>query len=203
MLVAAISEVGLHDIVGDMMGLVLYYFDSNNFGESVQRPDLRCPPLREKDYYRLFKAVLEARHPVSATVGGSSNLGVGEVPVLLDGGKRGNMTKLLSPWKDGTRCSKHHDDEDVDDEAGDEDVDDGMPTLVPDMANLVCTEQSKSSRRQRTRGSHCSIRQIERAHILAHSKICLPSRQRKHYEGTSCGDTITGMELPHWLMSGT
>ena len=105
LLVDAIREVGLNDIVGDMMGLVLYYFDSKNFGESLQRPDLRYPPLREKDYFRLVKAVLEARHPVSATAGGTSNLGVGEVAVLLDGSKKGNMTKLLSPWKDGTRGS--------------------------------------------------------------------------------------------------
>ena len=52
LLVAAIREVGLNDIVGDMMGLVLYYFDSKSFGESLQRPDLRYPPLREKDYSR-------------------------------------------------------------------------------------------------------------------------------------------------------
>ena len=60
LLVAAIKEVGLNDIVGDMMGLVMYYFDSKNFGESLQRPDLRYPPLREKEYFRLASC---ARRP--------------------------------------------------------------------------------------------------------------------------------------------
>ena len=79
----------MNDIVGDIMGLVMYYFDSKNFGESLQRPDLRYPPLREKEYFRLAKAVLDARHPTPVTAGGTSNLGVGEVAVLLDGSKSG------------------------------------------------------------------------------------------------------------------
>ena len=41
-----------------------------------------------------------------------------------------------------------------------------------------------------------SIKQLEVAHIAAHAKISLPERQRKHYEGTSCGDTLTGVVMP-------
>ena len=41
-----------------------------------------------------------------------------------------------------------------------------------------------------------SIKQLEGAHIVAHAKISLPERQRKHYEGTSCGDTLTGVVMP-------
>ena len=48
LLVAAIKEVGLNDIVGDTMGLVMYCFDSKNFGESFQRPDLRYPPANHR-----------------------------------------------------------------------------------------------------------------------------------------------------------
>ena len=63
-------------------------------------------------------------------------MGVGEVAVLLDGSKSGIWRKLLAPWKDGTRSTKK-DDDDVDDEAGDEEENADMPTLVPDMVNLV------------------------------------------------------------------
>ena len=41
-----------------------------------------------------------------------------------------------------------------------------------------------------------SIKQLEAAHIVAHAKISLPERPRKHYEGTSCGDTLTGVVMP-------
>ena len=41
-----------------------------------------------------------------------------------------------------------------------------------------------------------SIKQLEMAHIVAHAKIILPERPRKHYDGTSCGDTLTGVVMP-------
>ena len=56
--------------------------------------------------------MLDARHPTPVTAGGTSNLGVGEVAVLLDGSKSGFCRKLLAPSKEGTRSKKNDDDDD-------------------------------------------------------------------------------------------
>ena len=199
LLAAAIKEVGLNSIVGDMMGMVLYYFDSKNFGESQHRPDLRTPPLRDTHYFRMVRACLEARN-----VGATSHaacIGVAEAAVLLDGGKRGNTAKLLAPWKEGTKSGKKttndDDDEADDDDDADEDTGDTAPSLVPDILNLVYTEASMAGRKKRVRGGTASLKQIEGAHIVASLKIGLPTRPRKNYAGTSAGDTILDIEMPN------
>ncbi len=50
-----------------------------------------------------------------------------------------------------------------------------------------------------------SVKQTEAAHIVAHAKVSVPERQRKHYEGTSCGDTLTGVVAPdlaeEWMVT--
>ena len=50
-----------------------------------------------------------------------------------------------------------------------------------------------------------SIKQMEAAHIVARAKVSVPERQRKHYEGTSCGDTLAGVVMPdlaeEWMVT--
>ena len=41
-----------------------------------------------------------------------------------------------------------------------------------------------------------SIKQLEQCHIAGSTKISLPERPRKHFEGSSCGDTIVGLTMP-------
>jgi len=199
LLAAAIKEVGLNSMIGDMMGMVLYYFDGKNFGESQHRPDLRTPPLRDAPYFRIVRACLEARHTGAATQ--PASIGVAEAAVLLDGGKKGNAPKLMAPWKEGTKAAKKttndDDDEADDDDDDDNNVGDTAPSLVPDILNLVYTEASMSGRKKRVRGGTASVKQIESAHIIASSKIGLPTRPRKNYAGTSAGDTILDIETPN------
>eukprot|EP00975_Prorocentrum_lima_P005655 1223940-Prorocentrum_lima.AAC.1 len=46
-------------------GTVLLVYDVKKAGEPLTRPDQRHTPLREKDYNRLVRAVLEGRSKAS------------------------------------------------------------------------------------------------------------------------------------------
>ena len=195
---------------GDPTGLVLFHFDVKKYGESNTRPDLRVTPLRDAPCSRLVKTVLQARQ----SEGKAATLQPGEVAVLLDGGKKGNINKLLAPWKEGTRKEKKKvgeteaggGDEDLAASAGEEeqeDEDDGHPDLVSEVLQIAYTEESLNARRKKTRGT-CSLKQVELAHVLSSKRLSLPSRPRKHYPGSSTGDLIQGVALPaiaeEWML---
>ncbi len=78
------------------------------------------------------------------------------------------------------------------------------PGFAPCQLGIAHTEASCAKRLKLIRGT-VSIRQMETAHILAHAKIRLPERPRKNYEGTSCGDTLTGVVMPdpaeEWMVT--
>ena len=186
------SPIGLMQ-GNESIGLFGFHFDVKKFGEPMTRPDLRTAPLRDGAYARLAKAVLSARNPDSPTIQ------PGEITMLLDGGKRGNMTRLLAPFKEGTSkdCQKGRrgDDDAVVDEHDSAD-EDGRPGFVPSILQLGLDEESIAARRKLIRGT-CSIKQVEWNHVIGNSKICLPERPRKHYPGTNCGDLIQGIKLPN------
>ena len=181
----------------------MYNFDVHKSGEAVTRPDLRTTPLREAVYTKLVRNVLQARHKTPDGV--TPTLGADEVGVLWDGGRRGNATRLLAPWQDGTSASKSRkkkSGEDDDGEGGDDDEeaeaeeeDTKLPGFVPALLQVVLTEESLAARRKFVRGT-ASIHQIQGAHIVSDKKICLPERPRKHYKGSNSGDTITEVDMP-------
>ena len=109
----AIRDSTLATIKGDPTGLVLFYFDVKQSGEPLTRPELRIAPLRDANYHRMVRTVLSARAPAGAAPG----LRSGEVAILLDGGRRGNATKLVAPWREGTsKDKKKPDDDDEEDD---------------------------------------------------------------------------------------
>jgi hypothetical protein len=181
---------------GESTGLVILHFDIKKFGEPLTRPDVRITPIRD-NYTRLVKTVLEARN-LNATEDNpaeESLLQSGELALILDGGKTGNKSKLLAPWMSSKKCKSggvlvDHD--------ADDDVDDCEPsgTTVPSLLTIVKDEQSLQLWRHKSRNSTLSIKQVESCHILSHNRICLPERLRKHFEGTNCGDALSGMKLP-------
>jgi hypothetical protein len=204
----AIRESTLANIRGDPTGLVLYYFDVKLHGEPATRPELRVAPFRDSLYHRLVRAVVSARCPV----GNQAALRAGEVAVLLDGGRHGNATKLLAPWREGTaRDTKKDDDGEAEAteatiQDGDDDDDDGSkPGFVTSTLNLIYTEESIQARRRKARGGTGSVHQSEWAHMLAHARVSLPERQRKHFPGSTSGDTIYGIGKPElgteWTVS--
>ena len=207
----AIRESTLANIKGDPTGLVLFYFDVKQSGEALTRPELRVTPLRDGIYHRLVRTVLVARTMNGATPG----LRSGEVAILLDGGRAGNATKLIAPWREGTAKDKKTSKQDDDDEDEDDNKEDGsgnedengaeVLNFTSSTINVIYSEESMISNRKTLRNSTGGIRQSELAHMLSHSKVCLPERARKHYPGTTSGDTIMGVAAAEpdkeWTMS--
>lgn len=64
------------------------------------------------------------------------------------------------------------------------------------MLQIAYTEESITSRRKKLRGGTGSVHQIEWCHMVAHARVCLPERRRKHYGGSTSGDLIAGLEVP-------
>ena len=69
------------------------------------------------------------------------------------------------------------------------------PGFAPCRLSLIYTEASVAKRRKLARGT-VSIKQLGQCHIAGCAKISLPERPRKHFEGSSCGDTIVGLTVP-------
>ncbi|CAK0830711.1 unnamed protein product [Prorocentrum cordatum] len=196
----AIKNSPLAMIQGDPTGLVLYFYDVKAHGEPLTRPELRISPLRDVVYNKLVKSVLNARAPA----GGQPHLRPGEVAVVLDGGRRGNANKLQAPWREGTRKDgKKKEDDDEEDPVDDEDEE--KPNFTVSNINLIYTESSLQARRQKARGCMGSVQQSETAIMMSNNKISIPERSRKHWPGSTSGDTIYGIEAPdiskEWKMA--
>ena len=202
----ALRDSTLAGIKGDPTGLVLFHFDVKQSGEPLTRPELRVAPLRDANYHRMVRTVLSARAPA----GGTPGLRSGEVAILLDGGRNGNANKLIAPWREGTakdKKTKDDDDEDEEDKEEDPDDEDGTEvlTFTSSVINIIYSEATIANRRKKLRSCTGGIRQSESAHMLAHAKISLPERSRKHYPGSTSGDTIMGVAATEaemeWTMS--
>ena len=189
---------------GDPAGLVAYHFNTKHYGESTTRPDLRTTPLRDAPYQRLVSAVLTARNANGANPSAESSegesvskLASGEIAILFDGGKKGNASRLIAPWK-GTKKSKDTSADPVDDNVDDDDDEECGPakSTVPSALHLVISSESLMARKKKVRGSTLSLKQLESAHVVAHTKISLPERSWKFYPGTNQGDSLVGVNLP-------
>ena len=195
----AIRQSAMSNIRGDPTGMVLYYWDVKMSGESVTRPELRIPPMRDTNYHRMVRTVVSARGPV----GGPATLRSGEIAILLDGGRQGNTQKILAPWKEGTISRDEQKDDDDDDDEIDADSDQ-KPGFFNSKLNLIYTEDSIQTRRKRIRGAGtASIQQCEGAHMLSQARVNLPERKRLHFPGSTSGDTIYGIGKPEVALEWT
>ena len=89
-LVAQIKESSLGRLIGDPMGLVLLHYDVKLGGEPVTRPDLRVAPLRDANYSRMVRSVLEARFQGD---GDAPTLQTGDIGLIIDAGRNGLLSK--------------------------------------------------------------------------------------------------------------
>lgn len=72
------------------------------------------------------------------------------------------------------------------------------PGFVPTLLTLAYTEESvtQNRRRHKFQSGLARVNQTEWVHIVSDSRICLPSRKRLHFAGSTVGDIITGVEVP-------
>lgn len=70
---------------GDLTGLVIIHFDVKLSGEAITA--LAYPPFQDKFYEKLASTILEARWHGNSDQ--KPSLNVGEVALLLDGGRHG------------------------------------------------------------------------------------------------------------------
>ena len=189
------KETPFMSLRGDQTGMALFHFDLKKYGEPTTRPDLRIATFREALYTRLVKSVLNARK--GATDAHTPHLQVSEVALLFDGGKKGLRNKLLAPWREGTasKADGGEEGEEEGEEGGEEE--DDKPTLFVDLLQIGYSEQSLAARKKRVRGT-CTIKQMEQCHVLSAKKLTLPSRDRKHFDGSTAGDLITNVKMPSW-----
>ncbi|CAL1174054.1 unnamed protein product [Cladocopium goreaui] len=192
---SVLKETPFMSLRGDQTGMALFHFDLKKYGEPTTRPDLRTPTFRENLYTRLVKSVLAARQDAMGTP--NPNLQAGEVALIFDAGKKGLMKKLLSPWKEGTAKTKEEDEEAEDDGEEDAEEEDDKPTFCVDTLMIGYSESSLSARKKRLRGT-CTLKQMESCHILSSKRLSLPSRDRKHYAGSTTGDLISNVHMPAW-----
>ena len=162
----------------------------------MTRPDIRVSPIRDS-YTRLVKTILEARNPqADDTEAGAAELQPGEMALILDGGKHGNKCKLTGPWKND-KDKKKDDDDDADEDILDDDENNTNTVgLVPSVLHINKTEESITAWKKRNRSTTLSVKQMECAHVLSAGRICLPVKNRKHYKGTNCGDTLSDVAIP-------
>jgi hypothetical protein len=164
----------------------MFHYDSKKHGEANTRPDLRTTSIRDAIYTRLVSSVLAARHAEDDE--GEAGLHPGELALMFDGGKPGNKTRLLAPWKPQSATKKKKEDQD---EVSEDDDEEKSNQFVPALLQVVKTEASILARKKLVRGC-LSIRQVEGIHIASHNKIVLPERAWTHYPGSNNGDTISG-----------
>ena len=74
---------------------------------------------------------------------------------------------------------------------------DDKPTFCVDTLMIGYSESSLSARKKRLRGT-CTLKQMESCHILSSKRLSLPSRDRKHYAGSTTGDLISNVHMPAW-----
>ena len=164
-------------------------------------------PLRDAPYTRLVQAVLKGRAEKldpSTDSNSSACLNSGDVAILLDGGNKGNKARLLQPWKLGVqdatkkKVSEADDGEAVAEDMDDQEGDVPAPGFVPTLLTLGYTEESVTQNRRRNQfqSGLARVPQSEWVHIVSDRKICLPSRKRLHYPGTTVGDLLSGLEVP-------
>lgn len=190
----ALKETPFMSLRGDPTGLAMFLFDLKKYGEPTTRPDLRTATFREPLYTKLVKSVLTARQEV---IGHSHpNLMAGDVAVVFDAGKKGLRNKLMSPWKEGTAKSKENNEEDEEDAEEDQE-DEDKPTFCADTLMIGYSESSLAARKKRVRGT-CTLKQMEGCHIFTSKKLSLPSRDRKHFAGSTTGDLIANVHMPPW-----
>ena len=152
---------------------VLIIFDVKLCGEPDSNPQTRIAPLRDCIYQSLVAGVTEVRDGVMK----SNEFPEGDLVLLLDGGRYGNKTSLIKPWKTS--------------------VDGSQRKLEESQVFVFYDEESLRNSRGLTRGTN-SLRRVEHMHVLTHAKLTLPEVPYEVLPGTNKGDAMGPITVDKW-----
>lgn len=153
---------------------ILIIYDVKQASESQSKPASRIPPLKEPRYKKCLSVGLDARRQLAGydevTITG------GDMFLIFDGKRMGNISKLRNGFTDGSneqplkRFSK--------------------------VLNISYAEDGLTEALALVRKGTASVKQNERVIMVAKSRPKLTARKRKHFTGTTRGDTITEVPCP-------
>ncbi len=172
---AQLEEAIKRSILKDSSGsvgsnYVAALLDVKQLGEPVTAPHSRVMPCKKERILKLVSAFLRARGDSAKKL-----MKEGDVVILLDGGKRGNSHKLLSPFKEFAGLRGH----------------------VKKTVNLVYEEESVKARKERVKGVN-AVSQQESMYLVSRTAYDVPERKRLIFEGTNRGNVMAFLRLPSW-----
>ena len=155
----------------DLLRYVLVVYDVKQASEPETYPSTRTPPLKPHRFKKVVAAVVDARR----TAAGYSSLQMvgGDMYMIFDGKRSGNAPKLKSPFTTESA--------------------DGNPTPMQfsrQQLHVVYQEKGITDKKAVNRRGTAAVKQNEQVHCFTRVRPRMPTRSRRHFEGTTLGDTI-------------
>ena len=170
-LTEAIKRSILKDSLGSAGGnYVACLLDVKQLVEPITAPHSRVMPCKRERVMKLVGSFLRARGDKDKKL-----MRDGDCILLLDGGKRGNFSKLIAPVKEFA----------------------GPRGMARKTVNLVYCEESVKAKKERVKGVN-AVSQQEAMHIVSRTAYDVPERKRLVYAGSNRGDTMAFLRLPPW-----
>jgi len=151
---------------------ILIIYDVKQASESQSKPASRIPPLKEARYKKCLSACLDARRQLAGY--DEMTIAAGDMFLIFDGKRMGNISKLRNGFADGEQPLKK----------------------FSKILNFSYAEDGLTEALALVRKGTASVKQNERVIMVAKSRPKLTARKRKHFTGTTRGDTITEVPCP-------
>lgn len=142
--------------------------------ESQSKPSLRIAPLKDSRYKKCIQACLDARREVAGFQ--EACIVPGDMFLIFDGKRMGNLNKLKNAFHNETH--------------------DEPLKKNTRLVNISYAESGLTETLLLVRKGTASVKQNERMLMISRSRPKLPAKKRKHFAGTTRGDTITEVPCP-------
>ena len=170
-----LKESSVGKLAGGGDGCVAFVYDVLLAGEDAYHPQARAPQLRKDHLDKAVRVALQSR----LSEGAELALRSGDAFLMFDGGRAGHAHNLMGAFSSPVAGSRAR----------------AILRTVRTL-NLVYTESSVAKRQKQARG-FMTLGQLERAYLVSHEDLRnLAGRGNKHYDGTTTGDCLAGVERP-------
>jgi hypothetical protein len=181
-----VLSVGVDTLMqGGKSGNVICSFDANLFGESITAPHIRKGPLQQPIITKVWKAMQAVR----AQTDQAGILPVGDVLVIVDGGRKSDMfLNYFGMGKDRKAQDKHRKQRD------------GKTCLREVIVTM--DEKSVKARKFRKKSRNDFLQCTQKAYIFHSSLTQIALRQHKHFpDATNMSNMLGPVTLTTWQSS--